>query len=76
MTLLPTKHVSEHTALLGLAARVLRELSEPRTVSELWTIVSQRHEPRTFARFVLALDLLHLMGVAQLENGVLRRDRQ
>jgi hypothetical protein len=74
MILLPTKHVSEHTALLGLAARVLQELSQPRTVSELWAIVSERHQPGTFARFVLALDLLHLMGIARLENGVLRRE--
>ncbi len=73
MTILPTKHVAEHTSLLGLAGRVLAELHEPCTVSELWTRVRERRDPGTFARFVLALDLLHLMGVATLEMGLVAR---
>jgi hypothetical protein len=74
MRLAPTKHVSEHTSLLGLAGRVLSELRDPCTVSELWRRVRARRDPVTFARFVLALDLLHLIGVASLEHGLVTRD--
>ncbi len=73
MRILPTKHVSEHTSLLGLAGRVLQELREPSTISELWARVRARQDPATFARFVLALDLLHLMGAAKLEAGLVTR---
>ncbi len=73
MRIAPTKHVSEHTSLLGLAGRVLGELHEPCTVSELWGRVRARQDPVTFARFVLALDLLHIMGVASLEAGLVTR---
>jgi hypothetical protein len=73
MSIMPTKHVAEHTSLLGLAGRVLGELEEPCTVSELWRRVHKRHDPGTFARFVLALDLLHLMGVATFEAGLVAR---
>lgn len=76
MRILPTKHVSEHTSLLGLAARVLGELREPCTVSELWRRVREKHDPGTFARFVLALDLLHVMGEATFDSGLLARTRR
>lgn len=73
MRILPTKHVSEHTSLLGLAGRLVAELREPCTVSELWHRVRQRRDPGSFAHFVLALDLLYLMGVVVLDEGLLRR---
>lgn len=73
MTILPTKHVFEHASLLGVAARVLAETASPSTVSELWHRVRVRSDPGTFARFVLALDLLFLMGVVEFDRGLVRR---
>lgn len=73
MRILPTKHVSEHTSLLGLAGRLAGELREPCTVSELWRRARERRDPGSFARFVLALDLLYLIGVVVLDDGLLRR---
>jgi hypothetical protein len=73
MRIAPTKHVSEHASLLGVAARVLAETASPCTVSELWHRVRERRDPGTFARFTLALDLLFLMGAVELDRGLNRR---
>jgi hypothetical protein len=71
--ILPTKHVSPSRSLLGLGALVVTHLDRPCTVSALWERVRGLPEIATFERFVLALDLVYIMGVVDIEDGVLRR---
>lgn len=70
--ILPTKGISPEKALLSVGAFILRDLDEPKTVSRLWTDLRQVEEgppDLTFDWFVLALDLLYLMGTLDYLGG-------
>ncbi|WP_367118947.1 ABC-three component system middle component 6 [Methanoculleus sp.] len=72
--ILPSKHISEEQALLGVGAVLLRNLDQPQTVTSLWDRVRDDRSIGTYERFVLALDLLHIMGVINLSQGILKRE--
>lgn len=74
--ILPTKHVSTNYSLLGVGAKILEQLYQPRTVSSLWSAVATMPEVSTFERFVLTLDLLYAIGAIEMETGLLRRCRR
>lgn len=77
--ILPTKHIRSDRALIGVGAEVLQVLQQPTTVSRLWDAV--RVQPALYAPstpiaydwFILALDLLYLLGAIEFERGLLRR---
>lgn len=78
--ILPSKHLSQERALLTLGARILLHLIHPKTVSALWEELTQRVEssPRStnslsYDGYVLALDLLYLIGAIEMEDGLLTR---
>jgi hypothetical protein len=77
--ILPTKHLPSDRALLTVGARVLALLDEPRTVSAIWDRIRLKRElrdkraPMSYDWFVLALDLLFLMGAVDFRDGVVRR---
>jgi len=71
--ILPTKHISTHRSLLGVGAKIIEHLYQPRTVSSLWSAVSTMPEVATFERFVLTLDLLYIIGAVEMDEGLLRR---
>jgi hypothetical protein len=61
--------------LLGVGAKILEQLYNPRTVSSLWSAVATMPEVATFERFVLTLDLLYAIGAIEMDTGLLRRSR-
>jgi len=71
--ILPTKHIPQNEALIGVSATLLAHLNAPRTVSGLWE--SLRTEPNvgTFERFVLATNLLFLIGAIDIKDGLIVR---
>lgn len=76
--ILPSKHLSQERALLTIGARLLTHLSQPKTVSVLWEEISQQlicnggKKPVVrYDTYVLALDLLFLMGAIELRDGLL-----
>lgn len=71
--ILPTKHVPEEQALLGVGAMLLRNLDRPQTVTSLWEKVRTERAVGNFERYILALDLLHITGVVALSKGMLER---
>lgn len=77
--ILPSKHLSHDRALLTVGAVILRHLSDPVTVSALWEQVSRSSRDHTalsllrYDAFVLALDLLFLIGGLELREGLLVR---
>ena len=77
--ILPSKHLSEDRALLTVGAVVLQHLSRPVTVSALWEELLRSHAEEEmpshpgYDTFVLALDLLFLMGAIELHDGLLVR---
>ncbi len=79
--ILPTKHIAQERALLTVGAKILGCLDQATTVSSLWDQVS-RESPSKYTTailryeyFVLALDLLFLLGAVQLVNGVISRTK-
>lgn len=80
--ILPSKHLSQDRALLTVGARILQRLQQPKTVSALWEEVprSGKEDSRlvstlSYDGFVLALDLLFLMGTIEMEDGLLARTK-
>lgn len=73
--ILPTKHIPQNEALIGVGATLLNCLDRPATVTGLWEKVREKRNVGTFERFVLAANLLFLMGVIEFEDGMLSRVR-
>ena len=73
--ILPSKHISEEQALIGVGAILLIELRNPHTVTSLWEKVRTNNSVGTFERFVLALDMLYITGVIKLSEGLIMRER-
>lgn len=71
--ILPTKHISFSHSLLGVGATLLKELSRPLSVTELWDKVRTFKGVGSYQRFILALDMLYLLGAIELQTGLLSR---
>ena len=73
--ILPSKHLTNDRALLGVGAAILGHLDEDRTVSELWERVRADHShaevPPSFDWYVLALAFLHAIAAIDYHNGVI-----
>ncbi len=77
--ILPTKHIRTERALIGVGAEILRLMQKPKTVSRLWDDLRARRSveapnaPIDYNWFVLALDLLFMLGAIKIDSGVLIR---
>lgn len=71
--ILPTKHIPARHSLLGLGGLIMRRLESPKTVSALWDKVREDPDVRTFKRYILALDLLYLIGIIEYHEGQVQR---
>jgi hypothetical protein len=75
MNLLPDKHLSIGTSLLGVGATILRKLNRPSSVTGLWDRCRQSEETANFGRFIQGLDLLFALGAVEIQNEVLVKIR-
>jgi hypothetical protein len=77
--ILPTKRLSLNRSLLGLGSDILKIINEPKTISHLWADLKEYRESMNNARsitfdwFILALDLLYLLKIIEISNGLIRR---
>ena len=77
--ILPNKILAPSRSLLGVGAVILRLLDEPKPISRLWpefkkfSSAGQKSSPISFGWFVLALDLLFMIGAIDMERGRLSR---
>jgi hypothetical protein len=78
--ILPTKHLSQERALLTVGARLLTHLAQPRTVSSLWEdmmhsdiSIKGKKSALRYDAYVLALDLLFLIGAIEFQDGLISR---
>jgi hypothetical protein len=75
----PTKGIAPDRALLAVGAQIAIQLDRPLTVSQTWSrLRSWRSEnshpaPISFGWFVLALDMLHAVGIVDLKDDLLVR---
>jgi hypothetical protein len=79
--ILPTKTIAPARCLIGIGAVVIRLMNEPKPVSRIWQEFKHVHETVpgaptvTFSHFVLALDLLFILGAIELRHGRLVRQQ-
>lgn len=71
--IIPTKHLSLGHSLIGVGASLLNLLEKPLTATSLWESARILPEVRTYDRFILAIDLLYLLGLITFDEGFLRR---
>ena len=84
--ILPSKHLREDQALISIGAELLKQLDEPKTISRLWDDLQRTRERGSIGQsttnqpaaihfdwFILALDLLYLLGAIQLRRGRIHR---
>ena len=77
--ILPTKHLSEERSILRIGAEILLILRQGSTVSRLWEdyqkyrLEQLRTKPVTYDWFVLALDLLFMLGAIAFSDGRLMK---
>jgi hypothetical protein len=77
--ILPSKHLRSDRTLLTVGGELLSCLREPVTVSRLWDELRSRwggeaeSAPINYDWFVLALDLLFVVGAVEFERGLIRK---
>ncbi|MNE36918.1 hypothetical protein D3C80_1307520 [compost metagenome] len=71
--ILPTKHIQQDEALIGVGATILGQLRVPTTVSGLWERLRGEPNVGTFERFALATSLLYIIGAVELKDGLVVR---
>ncbi|MBE8233200.1 MAG: hypothetical protein HAW67_05635 [Endozoicomonadaceae bacterium] len=69
--ILPTKHIAAHEALIGAGAIILEQSSKPIFLSQLWEAVKATHGVQTYERFVLALDMLYIIGTIEIKDNMI-----
>jgi hypothetical protein len=80
--ILPTKHLRPDRALLAVGADLLVALREPMTVSRLWDHIRDGRgdagepAPISYDWFVLAVDLLFMIGAVEFDRGLLQKTAQ
>lgn len=67
--IMPSKYIQEDEALLGVGAALIPIIEKLDDFSELWDEAKKVASVGNFERFVLALDLLYLMGLIESKNG-------
>ena len=73
--ILPSKHISEEQSLLGVSVVVLKYLKKPQTVTSLWDKLRDEQIVGTYERFVLALDMLYILGIINMYQGMIRKEK-
>jgi hypothetical protein len=74
--ILPNKYLREDEALLGVGGKILLLLQQDMLLSELWEETKKKENIGNFERFVLALDLLYLLGLIIFEENKIKRVKE
>jgi hypothetical protein len=69
--ILPNKNNILRYSILGASSKLVFELENPQTISSLWEKVRIFEEINTFEKYVLSLDFLYIIGLINLEMGLI-----
>ena len=73
--IMPTKYLREDEALIGISASLLPLIEQDSSLSKLWDIARVTTKVGNYERFILALDLLYLLGLITLNGNQIVRTR-
>lgn len=71
--IMPSKYLREDETLIGVSAIILPLVERTGNLSTLWETAKKMKAIGTFERFILALDLLFLMGLVELHGDEIQR---
>lgn len=71
--ILPSKYLREDEALIGVSATLLQLVEKAGNLTELWESAKKIDTIGNYERFILALDLLYLLGLVDLQNNEILR---
>lgn len=71
--ILPNKYVKTNDSLLGISSLLIKIIDKPITVSFLWDKAKEKGIVKTYNNFIFALDLLFILGVIELKDGLIKR---
>ena len=74
--ILPNKYLREDEALIGLGGKILLSLKQDMPISDLWEEIKTKENIGSFERFVLALDMLYLLGLIIFDDNKIRRIKE
>ncbi|MFD5570147.1 ABC-three component system middle component 6 [Streptomyces cadmiisoli] len=67
----PNKYVDTKNSILGQASSILALRKTSTTVSSLWDEVREKGDNISYERFILCLDFLYIVGIVELDKGIL-----
>ncbi len=71
--IMPSKYLREDEALIGVSAELLPLVEKVGNLSALWELAKEIDAIGNFERFILALDLLYLLGLVDLHDNEIVR---
>lgn len=71
--ILPDKNIKLEYSLLNCGAILLKEISEPQTLSLLWDKVKKYEALVNYEKFLLTLDYLYMINAITTKNGLIVR---
>jgi ABC-three component (ABC-3C) system Middle Component 6 len=71
--IMPSKYLREDEALIGVGAALIPLVEKDGNLSALWESAKKVDAIGNFERFILALDLLYLLGLIDLRNNEIVR---
>ncbi len=69
--ILPTKHTKTASSLIWAGGLLVHKLKNPKSVGVLWEEVKMDPYLKNFQKFTLTLDLLFLLAIIELKDGIL-----
>jgi hypothetical protein len=71
--ILPTKHIPAEQSFIGVGAALLQYIERPKTISNLWDQVRDIPVIGTFERFIIAMDMLFILGLINFNCGKVQK---
>lgn len=71
--ILPDKNIKLEYSLLDCGALILKEMSEPQTISLLWDKVKKHEALVNYEKFLITLDYLYMINAITLKDGLILR---
>jgi len=71
--ILPDKNIKLEYSLLNCGALILKEMSEPQTISLLWDKVKKHEALVNYEKFLITLDYLYMINAITLKDGLILR---
>lgn len=71
--ILPNKHLKLSNSFINTGAILLNSIEEDSSVTLLWDKAKNMPEIRNFESFTLSLDLLFLLGLIEIKEGLIAR---